>query len=48
MPSGTADEVIRFEGWRLDVVRRQLVSTGRNDWPRLPPHALGATTSSRD
>ena len=26
MPSGTADEVIRFEGWRLDVVRRQLVS----------------------
>jgi DNA-binding response OmpR family regulator len=26
MPSGKADEVIRFEGWRLDVARRQLVS----------------------
>src|SRR4029077_16771057 len=31
MPSGTADEVIRFEGWRLDVVRRQLVSPTGED-----------------
>jgi two-component system phosphate regulon response regulator OmpR len=26
MPSGMADQVIRFEGWRLDVACRQLVS----------------------
>jgi two-component system phosphate regulon response regulator OmpR len=26
MPSGMADQVIRFEGWRLDVASRQLVS----------------------
>ena len=31
MPSGTADEVIRFEGWRLDVARRQLVSPPGED-----------------
>jgi len=31
MPSGRADEVIRFEGWRLDVVRRQLVSPTGED-----------------
>ena len=31
MPSGTADEVIRFEGWRLDVARRQLVSPTGED-----------------
>ena len=31
MQSGSADEVIRFEGWRLDVVRRQLVSPTGED-----------------
>ena len=31
MPSGTADEVICFEGWRLDVVRRRLVSPAGED-----------------
>ena len=31
MPSGRADEVIRFEGWRLDVVCRQLVSPTGED-----------------
>jgi DNA-binding response OmpR family regulator len=31
MPSGRADEVIRFEGWRLDVVRRPLVSPTGED-----------------
>ena len=31
MPPGTANEVIRFEGWRLDVARRQLVSPTGQD-----------------
>ena len=31
MPSGTANELICFEGWRLDVVRRQLVSPTGED-----------------
>lgn len=29
--SGTAHEVIRFEGWRLDVARRQLISPSGED-----------------